>query len=349
MSDKIMCPNCHKMNDVHKFCVYCGKKLPVDDDMIKQMNDNCEPYCLNCGRAYKKGQIKCKCGYLFRDIKCHECNAKNSYANRFCTSCGKKLWTSYVFDYKYPQRTFEGHFFKVVLPNALRNTSMNKRHNKGVAVNSKSDIITMDDDVYSLKLKNFKIDENLSEIGSRWKIASPNRCINCFGIIKPDDLLCKTCGTRFSDDKKRVEAIQNKKYEKPEFRDVELKWVPKNYPEYLGSLAPAVGESQFEYRERLKWEFAENNYLKIKILNAIEFKKEEAKRVRQVQERRRQEAEYIRRFGGGYCGLSCKYCYEEFFDSGGAITADFDGGGYTEYYCSLGHTVSLGSFCKDYE
>ena len=80
-----MCPNCHKMNDVHKFCVYCGKKLPVDDDMIKQMNDNCEPYCLNCGRAYKKGQIKCKCRYLFRDIKCHECNAKNSYANRFCT------------------------------------------------------------------------------------------------------------------------------------------------------------------------------------------------------------------------------------------------------------------------
>ena len=52
---------------------------------------------------------------------------------------------------------------------------------------------------------------------------------------------------------------------------------------------------------------------------------------------------------GNYCSLNCRYCYEEYFDSGGGITGDFDDEGYTEYYCHLRHPISLGSFCKDYE
>lgn len=52
---------------------------------------------------------------------------------------------------------------------------------------------------------------------------------------------------------------------------------------------------------------------------------------------------------GGYCNLNCRHCYEEFLDSGGGIVGDFDSEGYYEYYCHLGHYVSFGSFCKDYE
>lgn len=52
---------------------------------------------------------------------------------------------------------------------------------------------------------------------------------------------------------------------------------------------------------------------------------------------------------GGYCSLSCRHCYEEFFDSGGGIVGDFDSGGYYEYYCRLGHPVAIGSFCEYYE
>ncbi|MBQ2652770.1 MAG: zinc-ribbon domain-containing protein [Methanobrevibacter sp.] len=52
---------------------------------------------------------------------------------------------------------------------------------------------------------------------------------------------------------------------------------------------------------------------------------------------------------GGYCGLSCRHCYEEFLDSGGGITGDFDSDGYVEYYCHLGHSVAYGRFCEDYE
>ena len=52
---------------------------------------------------------------------------------------------------------------------------------------------------------------------------------------------------------------------------------------------------------------------------------------------------------GNYCSLNCRHCYEEFFDGGGGIVGDFDGEGYVEYSCLLGHPLSFGSFCKDYE
>lgn len=78
----------------------------------------------------------------------------------------------------------------------------------------------------------------------------------------------------------------------------------------------------------------------------IEKEKEEARLARE-EEIRRKEAEWIKIHGGGYCGLDCPHCYEEFLDSHGAIVGDFDSEGFVEYYCGLGHTVSFGSYCKD--
>ena len=53
---------------------------------------------------------------------------------------------------------------------------------------------------------------------------------------------------------------------------------------------------------------------------------------------------------GGYCGWGCQYYCEEILDSAGGITADYteDMCG-TYYYCSLGHSIVDGRFCKDYE
>ncbi len=51
---------------------------------------------------------------------------------------------------------------------------------------------------------------------------------------------------------------------------------------------------------------------------------------------------------GDYCDLNCIHCYEEFLDSDGEISGDYSGGGEVEYYCNLGHSMSYGSFCKDY-
>lgn len=346
MEDEIVCPKCHKRNDIHKFCIYCGHKL-LDDNQIRLILDNPEPYCLNCGRPVKKGQAKCECGYEFRDINCPECNSKNSYTNRFCITCGKKLWTSNVYDYKYPKRLFEKHLFKEVLPYSLRNTSLYQR--------TKMDFTLLYID--GLESAKSKIDECLCEIGSRWKVVSPNYCINCINIIKPDECSCIKCGSISFADKKRVECLQTEnRYVEPKFDNVGLKWTVKFSNGYLGSLAPAIGESQFEYRERLKWEFAENNYHKTDIIRAIdrkredeERKKRDEKRRKQAEERRRIEEEYIRQFGGGYCSSSCSNCVEELLDSHGAVVGNYTDGGMYEHYCDLGHSISWGKFCKDYK
>lgn len=346
MEDEIVCPKCHKRNDLHKFCIYCGHKL-LDDDQIGLILDNPEQYCLNCGRLVKKGQKKCECGYEFSDINCPECNSKNSYTNRFCTTCGKKLWTSNVYNYKYSKHLFEKHILKEVLPYSLRNTSLYQRPKMDFTLNH---LLYCNEYLNGLKSAKSKIDEYLCEIGSRWKVVSPNYCINCINIIKPDECSCTKCGSILFADKKRVDCLQTKnKYVKPKFDNVELKWTPKFSNDYLDSLAPAIGESQFEYRERLKWEFAENNYHKISIIGAIDRKRKDEGRKRQIEERKRLEEEYIRQFGGGYCSSSCRYYYEEIITPHG-ISADYTDDMYgVDYCCRLGHSVYHGSFCKDYE
>lgn len=52
---------------------------------------------------------------------------------------------------------------------------------------------------------------------------------------------------------------------------------------------------------------------------------------------------------GGRCSLSCIHCHEEFLSSSGEIEGDFCSDGIVEYYCSLGHSVALGNYCKYYE
>ena len=378
MEDKIFCPRCHKRNDIQKFCIYCGHKM-LDDEQIKLMTDNPEPYCLNCGRHVGKGQANCECGYEFRIIDCPKCNSKNSYTNRFCTTCGKKLWTSDVCGIHYGKIKFPliGDRF----PHELRNTIMHSRY-KRKSINFPGDIHKIGTDVKQLQSNKSIMDNHLNEIISRWKIVSPNYCINCLSIIKPEEYLCKDCGDVIDEkklvdcfknkkplpvfdkvelkDEKRVDYLKNKKYVRPVFDIVELKWNSKFTEYYLDSLSPTIGESQFEYRERLKWEFVENKSLKSTIQyqiackikeeeRNIAYERQKAERKRQEEERRKWEEEYIRQYGGGYCSSSCIYYYEEIITQDG-ISAD-----YTEdlcgvdHCCSLGHCVSEGSFCKDYE
>ena len=78
-------------------------------------------------------------------------------------------------------------------------------------------------------------------------------------------------------------------------------------------------------------------------------KDQEKARITKEKEMISREIEKNKKIRGGYCGLGCRHCYEEFLDSGGGIVGDFDSEGYVEYYCNLGHSIAFGSFCKDYE
>ena len=356
MEDEIICPRCHKKNGRYNFCMYCGEKLPIDLNTKVQ-----DSYCLNCGRPVKEGQENCECGYEFADITCPECNEKNAYTNRFCMYCGEKLWQYKAYYYIYSRRIFGHHLINWVLPDELKNTAVYKRYKNGMGKDPLNYIKnTMSISDYESEIS--KAESNIKEIRSRWKVVSPYCCIDCLNIIDPDEYTCPHCGYSCLEDKKRVECLKSEnKYVEPLFEYTKTRWTSKGTKQYLKSLAPAIGESQFEYRERLKWEFSENlviiDCLKSRIADAIEREKEEKERKkreeeyeRQAAERRRREEEFIRQYGGGgYCRSNCRYHEEEILTShgiSGDYTEDMIG---VEYYCRLGHSVSHGRLCKDYK
>ena len=277
MEDQIMCPECRKLNDPHKFCIFCGNKLPVSDAELELMKENPGPTCLNCGRPVEKGQIECECGYEFSDINCPKCNKENPYTNRFCTSCGKKLWTSSISKYKYDEAFFEKHLvFKKRLPYSLQYTSLYRRVEEDIknplGYMSSANVNTLQ----AIKLRIDEIDEHIYEICERWKVVSPNYCIDTLQLMDPNISECEICRFSFGDKKRDKSAQTSDRYTKPVFDMPKFKWASKSKGLYLLSLTPAIGESQLEYRERLKWEFREN---KIIIEKLKELKSEKVKAI----------------------------------------------------------------------
>ena len=330
MVDKVQCPHCRKYNKIHKFCTFCGKELPLDDDQIRLMTAKPEVRCLNCGRPVEENQTRCYCGFEFGDIKCPDCETKNPYTNRFCTSCGEKLWQSDVYDYKYDESHFKPHLFNK-LPRKLRNISVFQRYKS----NFKKPVpgeFRFNGSLIKLQ----KVDDALLDICSRWKVVSPDYCINCLGIIKPDEYSCPKCGFDLSDSKKTVEQLKNEKnnYVQPTFDFPDMKL----YDDYSSSFPPSIGESQFEYRERLKWEFVENNISKNNIKKALDIQNKIILDEKLKRPKRETEA-------GGYCGHSCRYFYEEYLDESGGLVADATG--QVDYLCKLGY--STGGYCEYYE
>ena len=160
MVDKVTCPSCHKINDVHKFCIYCGHKL-LEDEEIELIQDNPEPYCLNCGRHVKNNQSKRECGCEFRIIDCPKCYVKNAYANRFCTECGKKLWKSNVCKLNYGEITSPS--FRNKFPQEMRNNILYLRYKKKLKINFPDDDVKIGSTVQQLQSNKSLIDNHLSE------------------------------------------------------------------------------------------------------------------------------------------------------------------------------------------
>lgn len=112
--------------------------------------------------------------------------------------------------------------------------------------------------LYTEFLKYGKI---INEISSRWLIVSPFNCKSCQRKIEPLNYRCPTCNIPHHDDYddrlKELKITENNYVETN--RDIyelsNLKWTYKlsesDLNDYLNSLAPMIGEIQFEYRERL--------------------------------------------------------------------------------------------------
>ncbi|MDO5832884.1 MAG: zinc ribbon domain-containing protein [Methanobrevibacter sp.] len=256
MEEKIRCPNCNRLNGITKTCSHCGGQM-LTDEQIKLIRDNPEPYCLNCGRPVEVGQAKCECGYEFADVKCPECGEINEYTNRFCTDCGIRIWNSLA---AFPQNPPKGCILgdKLILDSDfLKRELVKTPHQIDGEINAGV-----------LRSHNLRHDKLIDEICSRWWIVSPINCISCNGVMDAFENVCPQCNIvhHVSDDKNVLELKSIKdNYVKPE-RDVnelsKLKWTyvlsEDDLGDYFLSLAPMIGESQGEYRQRLFREYGEN-------------------------------------------------------------------------------------------
>ena len=192
-----------------------------------------------------------------------------------------------------------------------------------------------------------------------------NFCTNCGAKIREQDNFCTNCGTKI--DKSKNKTILKSVHD---IIEKEKTMIEKEKEEERKKLKTI--DEIFE-SEEIKSEIRKNNIgqmhvtsiknsLKYKIINKREvmgekeikyFIKTELEKVRKEQKKTRITKDVnsakIKRTRGGNCSLNCRHCYEEFLDSGGGIVGDFDSEGYVEYYCHLGHPISYGRFCEDYE
>lgn len=204
------------------------------------------------------------------------------------------------------------------------------------------------------------------------KIENDNFCPNCGTKLEKGDNFCYNCGSKI-----------NKSDIKP--KKSLLKSVQDNIDKKMDEIAKEKEEEKKKLKkideifesEEIKSEIRKNKINQINVISIKDnlknklirekkamseeeikdFIKQELKKAKTEQRKARiakeeamsRKIEKTQIVHGDYCSLNCRHCYEEFLDSDGGIVGDFDSGGYVEYYCRLGHPVSLGSFCEDYE
>ena len=187
-----------------------------------------------------------------------------------------------------------------------------------------------------------------------------NFCINCGAKIRKEDNFCTQCGTKID----RSDIKQNKNLSKPVINNTEkqkaekLKMIDEIF-ESIDNKSKTINNKTrlhlISIKGILKNKVINENISEEEIHNILKTELEkmikEQKKVRTTKEKEiaSKKIENNETSNGGYCDLSCMHCFEEFLDSCGGIVGDFDSEGYVEYYCNLGHSISYGSFCKDYE
>ena len=190
-----------------------------------------------------------------------------------------------------------------------------------------------------------------------------NFCINCGTKLKKGDNFCANCGTKI--DKSDIKQKKPLKFVR-DILEKEMDKIAKEQEEAHNKLKTI--DEIFE-SEEIKTEIRKNNVgqkhvisikdrLKNKLIHNRErmseeeikdFIKTELKKAKIAEEKEKSSKNMRNTVQKSCCSWNCRHCYEEFLDSGGGIVGDFDSEGYVEYYCRLGHSVSFGSFCKDYE
>ena len=189
-----------------------------------------------------------------------------------------------------------------------------------------------------------------------------NFCTNCGAKLEKGDNFCSACGTKINKPllktvndilEKKTEQTSKEKEEKKKlidaiFESEEIKSkIRKNNINQINVIyiKDSIKDKLINNKENMSEE-----EIKDFIKTELEKAKIEQRKARIAKEKAiSSKIEKTEIVHGNYCDFNCRYCYEEFLDSRGGIVGDFDSEGYVEYYCQLGHSLSFGSYCEDYE
>ena len=194
-----------------------------------------------------------------------------------------------------------------------------------------------------------------------------NFCTNCGAKIEKDYKFCINCGTKIdksdiTDNTHTFKSMPDN-YEKEKAK-TELKRIvggkiffnesfndelrKNGLSFYAGAIIKEKLEKEIDAGQLKSGDVKSRMNQLIQEYKDIEQKEENARIAKQneMMQKKNQSNEMK---SGGYCGFNCIHYCEEFLDDHGGIVGDFDSAGYVEYYCNLGHPISNGSFCKDYE
>lgn len=197
-----------------------------------------------------------------------------------------------------------------------------------------------------------------------------NFCIYCGAKLEKDYNFCINCGAKVDDSDQKQNDPSSKsvsgEYEKDEARD-ELNKIVGGKVLLNAFFIVDLNSNGLGYdvgmsiRQKLEEEI-DSGQIKSENVKARadqlmqEYKREKEKRIAEEnariakqKENRSKKIETPRPAHGGYCSFNCAHYREEYLDSGGGIVGDMDFDGYVEYYCSLGHQIADGKYCKDYE
>ncbi len=263
------------------------------------------------------------------DNFCINCGAKLRKEDNFCANCGTKIDKSYMQQNNHLKST----------PDSIEKKKAKKELNRVVGGRL----------LYNESFKNALLENGLD-------VSHDGRAIRQQVEKRIDSGQIKSGGVEFS-----VNQLLHEHKIKKEKEQEKLKAIDEIFQS-----------------EEIKSEVVENNTdpitcnfikdrLKVKIINKREnmsneemkhFIKTELKKASEEKEKAKiakekemnsEKIEKNENTYGGHCSLYCRHCYEEFIDGGGGITGDFDDEGYIDYYCHLGHSLSFGRFCEDYE
>ena len=200
-----------------------------------------------------------------------------------------------------------------------------------------------------------------------------NFCIECGTKLEKEDNFCTNCGAKIdkSDMKQSkhllksvydsIEQDRARRAKEKEEKKKKLKTIDEIFEseeirseiiknnisqKYVFSIKYNLNNKLINKKEEMSEEEIKY-FIKIELEKANkEQKKAKIKKEKEIHNKKIEKNEIAH---GNYCNLNCRHCYEEFMDSGGGIVGDFDSEGYVEYYCRLGHSLSFGRFCEDYE